>query len=82
MWKIGTASSHSLMGNQLVQLSNKQGTSIKYKIATGFLKAVHEVSPWLLISGVFSIVDWEQLRIDLQRTLHRDGLNAHYYWAT
>lgn len=37
---------------------------------------VQEVRPWILISGDLSIVDGEQVRIDLKRTLHRDGPNA------
>ena len=73
---MGAASSYSLIGNQLVQLSNKQATSTKNKTATDFLKTVHEVSPWILISGDLSIVDGKQVWIDLQRALHRDGLNA------
>ncbi|MGE9641047.1 hypothetical protein ACQP3J_28795, partial [Escherichia coli] len=60
----------------LVQLSNKQGTSIKYKTATDFLKTIHEVCPWFLISGDLSIVDMEQVRIDMQRILPKDGPNA------
>lgn len=60
---MGAASSYSLIGNQLVQLSNKQGTSIKYKTATDILKTVHEVSPWFLNSGDLSVVDGEQVRI-------------------
>lgn len=73
---MGTASSYPVLEDHLIQLIQCQGTIIRHKTAKDFLKTIHKVSPWFLVSGDLNSLEWNQVKVDLQRTLHKEGPNT------
>lgn len=70
---MGATSSQSLLEEQLIGLLRRQGTIIKSKTAKDFVQILQNASPWFLVSGGFNIPDWEQVKVDLQKYLHKEG---------
>lgn len=70
---MGASSSSSLLEEQLVSLLKKQGTIIKSKTAKEFLEVICTASPWFVTSGGLNVPDWEQVKTDLQKYLHKEG---------
>ena len=69
----GMASSTLQLVDQLVDLLRQQGTGIKVKTAREFIKILEKTSPWFIHSGSLNILDWDQVKTDLQKTSQKEG---------
>ncbi|KAL6032266.1 hypothetical protein STEG23_037283 [Scotinomys teguina] len=61
------------LASEIKELIASQGTKIKSHAAVAFVTAVAEASPWFITGGGLNIPDWEQVKVDLQKILHKKG---------
>ncbi|KAL6084000.1 hypothetical protein STEG23_002519 [Scotinomys teguina] len=61
------------LASEIKELIASQGTKIKSHAAVAFVTAVAEASPWFITGGGLKIPNWEQVKVDLQKILHKKG---------
>ncbi|KAL6029855.1 hypothetical protein STEG23_037663 [Scotinomys teguina] len=61
------------LASEIKELIASQGTKIKSHAAVAFVTSVAEASPCFITGGGLNIPNWEQVKVDLQKILCKEG---------
>ncbi|KAL6057306.1 hypothetical protein STEG23_018695, partial [Scotinomys teguina] len=63
------------LASEIKELIASQETKNKSHATVAFVTAVAKASPWFITGGGLNIPDWEQVKVDLQKILHKKGMD-------